>query len=105
MEEIAKVIKVNRDTLTARIERHSACGKCGMCGLTPDSKYIDILFKNTVEAKVGDSVVISVSGENITKFTLLVYLLPLVVGFILFAIGFWALALPDWASILVFLAG
>ena len=51
MRESGTVVKTDSKLATVRIERHSACGKCGICGMSDKNKHIDFVchsFGNSI---------------------------------------------------------
>jgi len=77
--QVAVVTDKRAGYVTVKIERHTACKKCGACdlGLQRDNN-IFFELKNHVNAEIGDQVVISVAGRDILKASLLLYVVPLV---------------------------
>ncbi|MBM7624180.1 SoxR reducing system RseC family protein [Sporohalobacter salinus] len=86
MREYAKVIEVNDNLATVRIQRHGSCDKCGKCG---ESNDIEVEAKNSIGAKEGDLVTIELRDSNVLGAALVVYLLPLINLFIGYFIGQW----------------
>lgn len=85
IEERARVIAVENDKLLLEAQTQSACGGCGArqgCGTSVLSKWVGRRFtrfqaKNTVNARVGDEVVVGLAEEAMLKGSILVYLMPL----------------------------
>lgn len=82
MKQIGIVEKTENDTAVVRIKRASACGEnCASCkgGCTPTEQTVTA--KNTVGAKTGDNVIISLETHDVLFAAFLVYILPLIVLF------------------------
>ena len=87
MEETAKVLSVSDDIAHVEIARNSTCGSCKACGIGADGKTMVTDVSNTLHAKAGDLVVLSIADSTITYFAALAYGLPslaLLIGFFLF---------------------
>jgi sigma-E factor negative regulatory protein RseC len=95
IEERARVIAVEDNQLLLEAETRAACNACAAkqgCGTSVLSKWIGRKFTrfqaaNTVNARVGDEVVVGLAEEAMLKGSVLVYLLPLLamIGFALLA--------------------
>jgi len=92
IEQSAIVLAVDADTENATIEvvRKTACGICGKtrgCGNAIWGKVFahkgtSFKAKNTVNARVGQSVIVGIDEAAVMKTALLLYLVPLVMMFI-----------------------
>jgi sigma-E factor negative regulatory protein RseC len=97
IEETARVIAIEGNQLLLEAETRAACNACAAkqgCGTSVLSKWVGRKFTrfqapNTVNARVGDSVVVGLAEEAMLKGSVLVYLLPLLamIGFALLADG------------------
>ena len=80
-----KVISVHGNTATVQIAKSSACGHdCGECRLC-NPKHLQATVKNTVGAKVGDEVVICDNGTSILRTAFVIYILPIIGIFAVYA--------------------
>jgi len=104
MTEPGLVTKLNGDFATVRIGRHSACGSCGMCGMSENQRHVDFHVANSLNAKVGDTVLVDVKETNTFRLAAVAYLIPLALGVLAFLAGIWA-GFPVWANLLMFLGG
>ncbi len=81
------VAEESGNQVLVEIERHSACKKCGACDFgMSGNKTSQLELENTVNAGIGDKVVIDMEGKDIVKASVLIYLVPLfslVVGLLL----------------------
>ena len=85
IEETARVIAVENNQLLLEAETRAACNACAAkqgCGTSVLSKWIGRKFTrfqvpNTVNARVGDQVVVGLAEEAMLKGSVFVYLLPL----------------------------
>ena len=69
------------DSRTAKMmmQRNSACASCGKCSkLSSECQDLVVEVDNSIGAKKGDLVEISMDSVNVLKATLLAYLVPLI---------------------------
>ena len=67
--------------------REEACASCHAKGACPDcGKAISFRVKNTLGAKIGDNVVLSVEDRSVLSLASLLYLLPLFLGVLVFLV-------------------
>ena len=95
IEERARVIAVENNQLLLEAQTRAACNACAAkqgCGTSVLSKWVGRKFTrfqapNTVNARVGDEVVVGLAEEAMLKGSVFVYLLPLLamIGFALLA--------------------
>jgi sigma-E factor negative regulatory protein RseC len=95
IEEHARVIAVENGQLMLEAQTKASCSACAVkqgCGTSVVSKWVGRKFTrfqapNTVNARVGDEVVVGLAEEAMLKGSVLVYLLPLLamIGFALLA--------------------
>ena len=77
MREVGKVIKADNGYVTVSIDKKEECSKCGMCAFPKNANTIEFLSKNTVNAQVGDKVVIERKTDGKLSGITLVFLVPL----------------------------
>jgi sigma-E factor negative regulatory protein RseC len=97
IEETARVVAIENDQLLLEAETRAACSSCAArqgCGTSVLSKWVGRKFTrfqatNTVNARVGDEVVVGLAEEAMLRGSVFVYLLPLLamIGFALLADG------------------
>lgn len=104
MIERGQVVKIKNGFVRVRIERHSACGSCGKCGMTEKQKHVDFYVENTLSAAVGDVVEINIPEANTAGLAFVGYILPLIPALILFFMSL-ACKWQVWLSILLFFVG
>lgn len=81
MNQVGQIVEiVNSDTAMLKMRRMSACAKCGKCKSIGDSESQEIVVEvdNSIGAKVGDTVEVTMDNINILKATALVYVVPLI---------------------------
>lgn len=76
MLEAGYVTKIEGDILHLDFERSTMCDKCGACELSEHGMHLEI--KNTIQAKMGDYLIVSLPDRKILKASLLAYGIPLV---------------------------
>ena len=105
MKTIATVIAVNGGLATVETQRTSACegchksedGKgCSVCSLMGGDRKLSAVAKNAVGAKVGDRVAIESATGRMLWYACLVFLLPLIVALISYAIATQLTANSTW---------
>ncbi|MGO0882068.1 SoxR reducing system RseC family protein [Clostridioides difficile] len=71
---------VDDRTAKLKMQRHSACAACGKCATADSSESKEILVEvdNTIGAKVGDHVEVSMDNMNVLKAAVMAYIIPLV---------------------------
>lgn len=104
MTERGFVLKTKGKFAQVRIERHSACGSCGKCGMTERQKHADFYVENTLNAQVNDVVDIDIPDANTAKLAFVGYILPLIPALILLFVSI-GLQWKEWLSILLFFVG
>ena len=95
LEETGQVIAVDGEFAMVSVVRESSCGSCSAkagCGVQVLSKVVGQKARaatfqviNSVNAKVGEQVVIAISDSTLIKGSVMVYIMP-IVFMILFAI-------------------
>jgi len=91
IEESAIVISSDNDIIVIETQKKSSCGSCSVnktCGTGIISKYfspktIEFSIKNTINAKVGDAIIVGINERVFLLGSFLMYILPL-----LFILGF-----------------
>ena len=94
-QEFAEVVSVDGGYAFLKTNNKNACGECsskGACGSMKlfeprkNEKY-NIRVKNTLNLKIGDSVVLELSASKLIQGTFLIYLLPLFSLFLFAGMG------------------
>lgn len=104
MIERGFVIKCKDGFAQVRIERNSACGQCGKCGMTEKQKHVDFYVENTLDAQVNDVVELDIPEANSAKLAFVAYILPIIPALVLLFVSV-GLKWMDWLSILLFFVG
>ena len=75
--------EINNDKAIVKVKRSSACEHCsarGTCGMsfgTESSNEILIEVKNSLNARVGDKVELSIPSGSLVKIAIMVYIFPI----------------------------
>ncbi|MCG6937205.1 MAG: SoxR reducing system RseC family protein [Gammaproteobacteria bacterium] len=85
IEEIAQVIDIKGNNMILQAQRQSACGSCAAnkgCGTSVLSKVVGRKFTrfqadNSINASVGDTVVVAIPEDAMLKGSLVMYLVPI----------------------------
>lgn len=94
VEQQATVMSIEGDQLVLEAETQSSCQSCEVksgCGTSVLSQWVGKKFtrfqaKNTIQASVGDQVVVGLSETALVQGSLAIYFLPLL-GMIIFALA------------------
>lgn len=94
IEERAQVVEMRGDHLVLQAQTKSACGSCAAskgCGTSVLSKVVGRKFTqfvaiNSIEAKVGDTVVVGISEDALLKGSVVMYVVP-IIGMLVFALA------------------
>ena len=82
MEQIGVVKEIKGDIAVVEVNRISGCGGgCKTCGGC-DTPAISMDLKNTINAKIGDTVKVQGNTKNLLKYTAIAYLIPLIMFFV-----------------------
>lgn len=92
---IGLVTVVKDGTAQIHFLRGSACAHCGAC-LTVGESEMEVTLPNTLNAKVGDRVVVDLSPKRVVQASLLAYAVPLLllIGGVLLGSRY-----ADWAGL------
>lgn len=104
MIERGFVLTTKGDFAEVRIERNSACGSCGKCGMTEKQKHVDFYVKNTLNAKPNEIVEIDIPEGNSAKLAFVAYILPIIPALTLLFVSV-GLKWKEWLSVLLFFSG
>ena len=93
IEEQAQVVEKNGDQLVLQAQTKSACGSCAAskgCGTSVLAKVVGRKFSrfhadNSVDAEVGDTVIVGISEEALLRGSLVMYMIP-IMGMLVFAL-------------------
>ena len=89
MQEFREITEIHGNKADILFKRTSACGRCGACGMLANMDEITIQAENTLNAKVGDQVLVEFSDASAMKASALAYLIPLAMLFIGVLIGYY----------------
>lgn len=104
MTELGYVLKCKGNYAQIRIERNSACGSCGKCGMTESQKHMDFYVENTLNAQLNDYVEIDIPDANTAKMAFVGYILPIIPALILLFVSI-GMKWKEWLSVLLFFVG
>lgn len=98
MLTIAKVIATEGKVATVEVKRKSACEGChkmtlgegcGVCSLLGSDSRFEAKAENGLGARVGDRVEVETGTGRVLFYSALVFLLPVVVGILLYGVSGW----------------
>lgn len=101
MEEVGKVIKIEGEYATVKVDKRSECKKCGMCVFPKNADSIELRATNGIGAKEGDDVNVITSERGKWLGILLVFGVPLLLIAVVFLIAF----LNSWSEVMMPLIG
>jgi len=73
---IGVVVALDKDEAVVRFERSSMCAHCGGC-LTVGEREMETRIENSLSAKVGDQVMVSMQARRLVSASVLAYAVPL----------------------------
>ena len=79
MKEVGFVHKIKGSTATVRFERKTACENCNMCLKPREEMYVELKLRNSLNAKVGDKVEVTMGQRAVLTASFIVYVAPLLV--------------------------
>lgn len=79
MKEVGFVHKIKGSTVTVRFERKTACENCNMCLKPREEMYVELRLKNSLNAKVGDKVEVTMGKRAVLTASFIVYVVPLLI--------------------------
>jgi sigma-E factor negative regulatory protein RseC len=99
IEESVEVIAIEDDVLILQAQRKSSCQSCSVqkgCGTSVLSQWLgkklsNFRVENTVDAQVGDYLIVGISESSILKGSLSVYFMPLMSLFLFALLADWLL--------------
>lgn len=104
MTELGTIVADSGKYVKVRVERNSACGSCGRCGMTENQKHADFFVENTLNANVGDVVELQIPDANTAGMAFVGYILPLIPALAMLFVSL-ALKWKEWFAVLMFFAG
>ena len=107
MTKTGYVSKIENDMTYVITECESSCGHdCSTCSSHCKATYRESLAINSIGAKVGDRVEMSVADSKIVFLAFFVYLLPLIILFGVWILcdSLWRNNLISFLSVMIFLA-
>lgn len=86
IEESVEVIAIEENTLILRAQRESTCQSCSVqkgCGTSVLSQWLGkklsiFHVENTINAKIGDFLIVGIPESGLLKGSLMVYFMPIV---------------------------
>lgn len=100
MKELAKVTFVKGNRATVSVDKKDECSKCGMCLFPKNASSVEFSAVNSVDAKVGDTVLIEKrEGGNLIG-ALLAFLVPLLLIGVAVLLGYTLLNSEIWILLL-----
>lgn len=87
MEQLGKIVEIiDSNTVKLNMRKHTSCKNCGAChiGSNPD---ITIEAENTIHAKIGNVVEVSMRTQNVLSAAFIMYVIPLLILILGIAVG------------------
>ncbi len=78
--KIGSVIQIKNNMITVKVNNCDTCGDCTACS-SKKTKDNTISFESNLHLKIGDSVSFEISDNAILKFSILIYIIPLIFFF------------------------
>lgn len=86
--QIAKVVDLDDDMVTVKVQRHAMCEKCGVCNLgIVSSNEKTVKVENTLNASEGDYVSLGIKSGAILSASFILYVVPLLTFFLGLVLG------------------
>lgn len=104
MTEQGVVLNTKDNFAQVRIERNSACGQCGKCGMAESQKHVDFYVENSVNAVSGDVVELDIPEANNAVLAFVAYIIPLIPALLLLMVSLLC-GWHDGISVLMFFVG
>lgn len=105
MDLLGVVSKLDGDEAEVQIKRVSGCGgNCDHCGGSCESAFHGLKVKNTIDAKIGETVQIEFRESESMKASLIIYLIPLA-GFLLGLLGAFLMKMSEMNALLAAVVG
>lgn len=109
MKEVGFVHKIKGSTATVRFERKTACENCNMCLKPREEMYVELRLKNSLNAKVGDKVEVTMGKRAVLTASFIVYVVPLLIMAIVlvatFKLELWISLVASLGSLALSFAG
>lgn len=78
MKESGRIIEAYNDKVKVMIRRNTACESCGACHFGEDKLNMILETDNSINANVGDEVIIDLNTNNFFLATIIIYGIPLI---------------------------
>jgi len=114
IEEQAQVVEIRGAQLVLQAQTQSACGSCAAskgCGTSVLSKVVGRKFtrfqaENSIDAEVGDMVVVGISEDALLKGSVVMYVIP-ILGMLVFALAadYFLAALVEYRDLAIAVSG
>ena len=113
IEESVEVIAIQDNVLTLQAQRKSSCQSCSVkkgCGTSVLSQWLgqklsNFHVENTINAKVGDYLIVGIPESSLLKGSFAVYLLPLISLFLFAILADWLLTVEAFHDLWVGVSG
>ncbi|MDD2486486.1 MAG: SoxR reducing system RseC family protein [bacterium] len=86
LEEHGTVIRVEGDFALVKFRRDNECSRCGLCRSSHGGTAV-MLCHNPLHAVMGDTVKVEIGSVQLLRGSAVIYLLPLLIMFIGYALG------------------
>lgn len=89
MSEQGIILKISGDRALVALEPTTQCQACGACRFSDTDRKMMAEAGNPIGAKAGDLVAVELEPKLLLTAAFVVYMLPLLMMFIGYALGFW----------------
>lgn len=87
MEEIGQVVEIAEDQIVVLLGASTNCDNCNSCSELSNNKMKTLSLSNTINAKLNDLIILSLSESKSIFISVLLYVFPLIMMIIGYFVG------------------